>query len=114
MVVLMRAVVVLDTRFGNTKKIGRSLGTGLMRAGIQTTCIHVKEVAVEEMGQYDLICVGEPTQYRTATRPIQDFLSNLKSANLSGKQAFASTRAGTLTWRAAPRVTSKRECESSD
>jgi flavodoxin len=85
----MRACVIFDTRYGNTEKIAESLGTGLEEAGIQTVCINVKGVAVDSLKQYDLICVGGPTQYRTASKAIQDFLCSLKEVKLSGKLAFA-------------------------
>jgi len=85
----MRACVIFDTRYGNTEKIARSFETGLKEAGIQTVCINAKDVAVDSLMQYDLICVGAPTEAFTASKLMKEFLAKLKSIDLSGKCGFA-------------------------
>jgi len=93
----MRACVIFDTRYGNTEKIAKSFETGLKEAGIQTVCVNAKDVAVDSLKQYDLICVGAPTEGFTASKPMKEFLGKLKSIDLSGKYGFAfDTR---LDWR---------------
>jgi len=91
----MRACVIFDTRYGNTEKIARSFETGLKEAGIQTVCVNAKDVAVDSLKEYDLICVGAPTEWLTASKPMKEFLGKLKSIDLSGKYGFAfDTRLG--------------------
>jgi flavodoxin len=85
----MRACVIFDTRYGNTEKIAKSLETGLKKAGIETVCVNAKDVAVDSLKQYDLICVGAPTEAFTASKPMKEFLGKLKSIDLSGKYGFA-------------------------
>ncbi len=85
----MRACVIFDTRYGNTEKVARSLETGLKEAGIQTFCMNAKDVTVDSLKQYDLICVGAPTEWVTASKPMKEFLGKLKSIDLSGKYGFA-------------------------
>jgi len=85
----MRACVIFDTRYGNTEKVARALEAGLTGSGIQTDCLGVKDLTIGSLTQYDLICVGGPTQYRTASKSMQEFLDAMADANLSGKQAFA-------------------------
>ncbi len=85
----MKACVTFDSRYGNTEKIAKSLATGLEEAGIRATCVGVSSVIVESLSEYDLICVGGPTQYRTASKAMQDFLGSLSKVDLSGKRAFA-------------------------
>ena len=85
----MRACVVFDTVYGNTEKIARALESGLIEAGIQTVCMNVKDVATDALNQYDLLCVGGPTQYRTASKVMQDFVGSLANVDLAGKPAFA-------------------------
>jgi flavodoxin len=84
-----RACVIFDTRYGNTEKIAKSLASGLGRGGITTDCSDVSKVSLASLGENDLICVGGPTQYRTASKEMQDFLQSLSSLNLEGKLAFA-------------------------
>jgi flavodoxin len=85
----MRACVIFDTRYGNTEKIAKPFETGLKEAGIQTVCVNVKDVAVDSLKQCDLICVGAPTEWVTASKPMKKFLGKLKSTDLSGKHGFA-------------------------
>jgi len=85
----MRACVIFDTRYGNTERIARSFETGLQQAGLQTVCVNARDVAIDSLIQYDLICVGAPTEAFSASKPMKEFLGKLKSISLSGKHAFA-------------------------
>ena len=85
----MRACVIFDTRYGNTEKIAKSFETGLKEAGIQTVCVNAKDVAVDSLMQYDLICAGAPTEAFAASKAMKEFLGKLKSIDLSGKCGFA-------------------------
>lgn len=91
----MRACVIFDTRYGNTEKIAKSFEAGLKEAGVQTVCVNAKDVAVDSLKQYDLTCVGAPTEWLTASKPMKEFLGKLKSTDLSGKYGFVfDTRLG--------------------
>jgi len=85
----MRACVIFDTRYGNTERIARSFETGLKEAGIETVCVNAKDVAVDSLKQYDLICIGAPTEGFIASKPMKEFLRKLKSIDLSEKYGFA-------------------------
>ena len=85
----IKAIVIFDTRYGNTEKIAKSFETGLKEAGMQTVCVNAKDVIVDSLKQYDLICVGAPTEGFSASKPMKEFLGKLKSINLSGKYGFA-------------------------
>jgi flavorubredoxin len=84
-----RGIVIFDSRYGNTEKIARSLETGLRQAGNQTACTSAKEVSVESLKEFDLICVGAPTEWHTASKPMKEFLRKLRSVDLFGKYGFA-------------------------
>ena len=81
--------MIFDTRYGNTEKVARALEAGLTKSGIQTNCLGIENLRIGSLNQYDLICVGGPTQYRTASKSMQEFLDALADAKLSGKLAFA-------------------------
>jgi len=86
----MKACVIFDSRYGNTEKIAKSLEAGLHQAGIETVCINARDVTVDDsLAQYDLICVGAPTEWHTASKPMRALLRNLKAIDLSGKYGFA-------------------------
>jgi flavodoxin len=84
-----RACVIFDTRYGNTEKVARALESGLAQSGIQTNCTSVKDLAIDSLNQYDLICVGGPTHNRTASKSMQAFLDSVADVKLLGKLGFA-------------------------
>jgi flavodoxin len=84
-----KACVIFDSRYGNTAKVGRSLSKGLNEAGIETTCVNVRDATFEYLEQCDLICVGAPTEIFSASKPMKQFLKTLKNVRLSGKYGFA-------------------------
>jgi len=85
----MRACVIFDTRYGNTEKIARSLELGLREADIETVCVNARDAPFGSLRQYDLICLGAPTEGFTASKQMKEFLGKLKSIDLSGKYGFA-------------------------
>ena len=92
----MKAIVIYHTRFGNTERIAKSLEIGLKKAsGIEdVVCINVRDIAVSAIDdnplkEYDIICIGAPTEGFSAPKPIKEFLGKLKRINLTGKYGFA-------------------------
>jgi len=85
----MKAIVLYDTQFGNTEKIANNLSLGLLETGVQTECLNIKAAKMEDIPNYDLIALGGPTQYLTASKPMKEFLARLKDLDLKGKVGFA-------------------------
>jgi len=85
----MKACVVFDTRYGNTLKIAKSLESGLKGAGIDAFCFNAKDVSSDSLRESDLICVGAPTEWHTAYRPIREFLRAIHRQDVAGKFGFA-------------------------
>src|SRR5215216_7676007 len=89
----MKAVIIYHTRYGNTERIAKSLEIGLKEAsGIQdVVCTNVRDVvsAIDSLKEYDIICIGAPTEGFSAPKPIKEFLAKLKGVNLDGKYGFA-------------------------
>lgn len=89
----MKAIVIYHTRFGNTERIAKSLEIGLKEtADIQdVVCTNVRDAVtdIDSLKEYDIICVGAPTEGFSAPKPIKQFLTKLKGFNLAGKYGFA-------------------------
>jgi flavorubredoxin len=84
-----RAVVIFDTLFGNTEKIAKALAKGIGQNGVQVDCLNIKDVDVDNLGQYSLIVIGAPTQMFTASRTMKAFLSRLKGRSFADRFGFA-------------------------
>lgn len=85
----MRAIVVFDSRYGNTEKIARSIEAGIAGTGVETDCLNSREAIVESLKEFDLVCIGAPTEAFSASKPIKDFIAKLDGAGLAGKWGFA-------------------------
>jgi menaquinone-dependent protoporphyrinogen IX oxidase len=85
----MKAIVLFDTLFGNTERIANSLARSMQESGIAAECVNIKMARVEKLSEYDLLALGAPTQYITASKTMKDFLDRLKELNLKGKCGFA-------------------------
>jgi flavodoxin len=85
----LRACVIYASRFGNTEKIARAIGSGINEAGVQTECLNAIDVRVDSLKDCDLICVGGPTEAFSASKPMKEFLGELKGSDFSGKHGFA-------------------------
>ena len=69
--------------------MGRSLSKGLNEAGIDASCVNIRDATFEYLAQCDLICVGAPTEGFSASKPMKQFLKTLKNVKLRGKYGFA-------------------------
>ena len=85
----MKAIVLFDTLFGNTQKIAQCIVSGLRKTGVEADCANIRETNVDELSKFDLVALGAPTQYFTASRPMKEFMKRLKQLNLKGKYGFA-------------------------
>jgi flavorubredoxin len=90
--VAMKAIIIYHTRYGNTERIAKSLEIGLKESSsIQhVICINARDVvSVDTLKEYDIICIGAPTEGFSAPKPIKQFLGKMKGVNLAGNYGFA-------------------------
>lgn len=85
----MRACVVFASRYGNTEKIAKAFAAGLGEAGIEAVCVSAKDAAPESLEGFELVCVGAPTEWHSASRGMKEFLGRMKGLDLSGRFGFA-------------------------
>lgn len=85
----MRACILFDTRYGNTEIVAKAFERGLRAAGLETVCLNAREVVVESLKDFDLVCIGGPTERHTASKRMKTFLSGLRKVNLAGTYGFA-------------------------
>jgi len=86
---MKRAIVIYDTKFGNTEKIAGALARGMEKQGVKVDCVKADEVDVDKLVEYDFLAIGGPTHAFRVSKPMKDFLEKLRSVDLRGKKAFA-------------------------
>jgi menaquinone-dependent protoporphyrinogen IX oxidase len=80
---LAKAIVVYDTKYGNTKKVAEDIASGIKDEGIEVSLKGVKETTKDEVSNYDLLVLGAPTHINHAKKDTKKFLKKLKGTNLS-------------------------------
>ena len=86
---MSRAVIIYDTKFGNTEKVARALAKGMKKQGVNVDCIKIGEVDISKLDDYDLLAIGGPTHAFGLSKPMKDFLQELENVNIRSKRAFA-------------------------
>ena len=86
---MSKAIVIYDTKFGNTKMVAKALAEGMREHGVNVDCVKVDEAAVGKLGEYDLLAIGGPTHGFGPSGPIKGLLQEMKNVDVSGKKAFA-------------------------
>jgi flavodoxin len=86
---MKRAIVIYDTKFGNTEKIAQALARGLEKHGVKADCVKTDDVDIDTLVAYDLLAIGGPTHAFGISQPMKVFLEKLKRVDIKGKKAFA-------------------------
>ena len=84
-----KAIVIYDTRFGNTEKIARALARGIEKQGLKVDCVNVDKVDVDKLVEYDFLAIGGPTHVHGVSKPMKAFFEKLKSLDIRDRKAFA-------------------------
>ena len=79
----MKALIVLDSVYGNTDKIARAIAEALTPSG-EVKILRPGEFNPLELQALDLLVVGSPTQGGKPTPAIQDFLNNISEPAIKG------------------------------
>jgi len=86
---LIKAIVIYDSKFGNTEKIAKALSEGMKKEGLEVDCVKIDNVDLNKLAEYDILAFGAPTQALGISKPMKEFLKKLENVNLQGKKAFA-------------------------
>jgi flavodoxin len=85
---MLKAIIVYESRYGNTKLVAERIAEGMNQvSGGGAVLVEVKEVALSQIIGYDLILVGSPNHGGQATSSIRKFIDKLGKLNLQGKRA---------------------------
>ena len=79
----MKGIVIYDTTYGNTKKIGETIAETLKQSGIEVDLFYVKDV--KKLKDYDFLVLGSPTKFGTMSFTIKFFLGKIKSEDWVNK-----------------------------
>jgi menaquinone-dependent protoporphyrinogen IX oxidase len=81
----MKGIVVFDTSYGNTKKIGETIAETLGESGMEVDTFYVKDVKKLSAKDYDFLVLGSPTKFGTMSSTVKRFLGKVKSKEWMNK-----------------------------
>ncbi len=84
----MKAMVIYDSKFGNTEKIAQAVGEALGSLG-QVEVMRVGKVQAQRLSGLDLLVVGSPTWRFRPTPAISELLKSIPRNGLKGTRVAA-------------------------
>jgi flavodoxin I len=90
----MKTLIIYDSLYGNTEKIAQAIGGGI---GGEVKVVKVGEANVAELGSYDLLIIGSPTQGGRHTVATREFLGKIPADALKNKRVASFDTRG-KTW----------------
>ena len=83
----MKAFVVYDTKYGNTKLVAETIVAGLKELeGMETTISDIEELDMDNIPDFDLVLIGSPNHMGGPVRGITRFIDELGRLDMEGKQ----------------------------
>jgi hypothetical protein len=65
----MKALVVYESMYGNTRAVAEGVAEGLRAAAVETELMPVRDAQHDHVAEVDLLVIGGPTHVHSMTRP---------------------------------------------
>ena len=83
---MKKAIVVYDSKYGNTKIVAEKIVEGMREFGeVDAILNRISEVDINKIPDYDIILVGSPNQWGGPTRSVKKFIDGLKKLEMKEK-----------------------------
>jgi flavodoxin len=80
-----KAMVIYETRTGNTQIIAKAIQEGMKEGGIEVLSKRTAEVTEDELADIDAVILGAPTYHHDLISSMKTYLFEIEKANLKGK-----------------------------
>ncbi|MGD9117552.1 MAG: flavodoxin domain-containing protein [Dehalococcoidia bacterium] len=71
---MTKALVVYDSRSGNTEKVAKAIGEGIKAAGLDVEVKHVDKTSVDDLTAPEAVVLGSPTYFSAMTDKMKAFV----------------------------------------
>jgi flavodoxin len=78
-----RALVIYDTKYGNTARMAYSIGRGLRKGGAIPHVYRITAVRPQDLALYKLIVLGSPTINGNYTIGVETLFTKMKTVNIN-------------------------------
>ena len=86
---MSKAIIVYDSRSGNTEMMANAIEEGVKEAGIKVLSKRAINATAEDLADVDAVVLGAPTYHKDLIQSMKTFLFEMEKANLKGKVGTA-------------------------
>jgi flavorubredoxin len=84
-----KAIIIYETRSGNTKMMAEAIQAGLQQSGIEVLLKTINDVDLAEIAGCEGVVLGAPTYHKDLIPTMKTFLFKLEKTDLKGKVGAA-------------------------
>jgi len=86
---MAKAIVIYETRSGNTEMMAKAIETGLKKAGVEVELKKGARANADDLKDVDAVILGSPTYVRALIAAMKTFLFEMDKVDLKGKVGAA-------------------------
>ena len=84
-----KAIIIYDSRSGNTEMMAKAIEEGMKEAGIEVLSKRAIDATAEDLADVNAVALGAPTYHKDLIQSMKTFLFEMEKANLKGKVGAA-------------------------
>lgn len=86
---MAKAIIIYETRSGNTEMMAKAIETGLKEAGVEVERKKAARANADDLKDVDAVVLGSPTYVRALITAMRTFLFEMDKADLKGEVGAA-------------------------
>ena len=86
---MAKAIIIYETRSGNTEMMAKAIETGLKESGVEVGLKKGARANADDLKDVDAIVLGSPTYVRSLIAAMKTFLFEMDKVDLKGKVGAA-------------------------
>ncbi|NQE45100.1 NAD(P)H dehydrogenase (quinone) [ANME-1 cluster archaeon GoMg2] len=86
---MAKAIIIYETRSGNTEMMAKAIETGLKKAGVEVELKKGARANADDIKDVDAVVLGSPTYVRALIAAMKTFLFEMDKVDLKGKVGAA-------------------------
>jgi flavodoxin short chain len=86
---MFKAVIIYDTRSGNTGMMAKAIEEGMKEAGVEVSSKRAVNATAGDVKDVDAVVLGAPTYHHDLITSMKTFLFEMEKADLKGKVGAA-------------------------
>ena len=86
---MANAIIIYESRSGNTEMMAKAIVAGLEEAGVDVELKRAVRAKADDLKDMDAVVLGSPTYVRSLIAAMKTFLFEMEKADLKGKVGAA-------------------------